>query len=154
MRVLGYVEGFWSKIGILRHLAPILGLLGAILGASWVHLGAILGPDGASWGHLGDSWEPLGAIWGTSELQKARQPLEEARVSAYVDALRTEIVILRQIGAILGLSWDLSGPILGTFGGQDHSVTTRERTGSRKRNAQQYYSQWNQGASMPHPINS
>ena len=33
----------------------------ALFGASWAHLGAILGPF---WGYLGPSWGYLGAFWG------------------------------------------------------------------------------------------
>ena len=55
------------------------GLLRPILGASWAHLGPVLGPSwallGASWGHLvpilghlgpilGSSWAILGSSWG------------------------------------------------------------------------------------------
>ena len=46
-----------SKLEILRHLGPIVGHLGAILGPAWGHLGP-------AWAHLGailgPSWRPLG----------------------------------------------------------------------------------------------
>ena len=55
------MSGHLGQEGYLRHLAAILGHLGAMLGPSWGHLGVILGP---SWGQLGASWGHLGGARG------------------------------------------------------------------------------------------
>ena len=62
-RVFVHVDILWTKMGIFRHLAAILGRfgavfcgrLGAILGCLGADLGAILGHLGPSWGYLGPS---------------------------------------------------------------------------------------------------
>ena len=65
--VFAHVDILWVKMGILKHLAAILGHLGAILGPSWGHLGVILGP---SWGQLGASWGHLGGAGGRKTVGK------------------------------------------------------------------------------------
>ena len=83
------------------------------LEASWGHVGGISGPLepilGASWGHLEAILEPAGGLlgpsWGHPGPQKAGTPVETAG--------KGKISILRHLGAILRLSWGLSGHILG-----------------------------------------
>ena len=60
------LEASWEPVGCWVPLEGFLGPLGlgaswrflrGVLGASWGHLGAILGPLGASWGSLGAIFE-------------------------------------------------------------------------------------------------
>ena len=101
---------FWIGVGIELHL------LWGHFRQSWGHFGPSWSHFGPSWGHPGAIWGPHGAIWGTSKLQKERQPLEEARVSTYVDALWAKVSILRHVGAFLGLSWGYLGPLWAHLG--------------------------------------
>ena len=80
--------------------------LGAILGASWNHLGDHLGHPGPSWGHLGTilghlrpSWDHLGDhFWASGAI------------------LRPSGDHLGPFRAMLGPSWDHLGTVLGHLG--------------------------------------
>ena len=48
----------------LKPLRVLFGLLGGLLGVSWVALGSLLESLGASWGDLGPSWGEIVWSWG------------------------------------------------------------------------------------------
>ena len=97
--ILGQVDVLWTKISILRHLGAMLGVSRGLSSPSWEPLGAIFEAILEPAGGL------LGPPWGHPGPQKAGTPVETAG--------KGKISILRHLGAILRLSWGLSGHILG-----------------------------------------
>ena len=95
--------------------------LGAILGASWNHLGDHLGHPGPSWGHLGTilghlrpSWDHLGDhFWASGAILRPSGdhlgPFR-AMLGPSWDHLGTVLGHLGPSWAILGPSWDVLGP--------------------------------------------
>jgi len=82
-----------------------------ILGSSWDHLGAILGPSwchlGPSWSHLGPSWPPGGRRLGGP----SKRQLTWGHISPYCVTISEPS--WGSLGAILRPSWGYLGAFLG-----------------------------------------
>ena len=121
---------------LLAALGPLLGALGRLLGGSWPLLGRSWALLGGSWEALGGSWAALGRSWGDLGTTCKTHPKIDAKNYRFglpkgapngtkigpqngpksmikIDAKKTPLQ--DHLEAVLGGSWAVLGPPLGSF---------------------------------------